>query len=195
MTNGEKTETTTPIRERHYSATLAEDTGIDFAYKKKRYQLHREEDRWYVRRFNTRYDHNHNNFEIIGGPFSDPFTMIKTVTIEGITIEDIFRFHPEDRLDFDRKYNFDILMRDLAAGAEVEFSYKKVPYALLNWETGWEFCADHKLIARHRDVLELVKTITIENMTLQELFDNHYKKDNTGDLVLDALSHSLSDEE
>lgn len=184
-----------PIRAPTFSESLAEGAGIDFAYKKKRYDLHREGDRWCVRRFNTRYDYDFNKFEIISGTFSDPFTMIRTVTIEGITIEDIFRFHPEDRIGFDRKYNYEILLRDLSAGAEVEFSYKGTPYAILNWATGWEFSTNHKLTVVHRDVRELVKMIRIEGMTLQELFDNHYKKDNTGDLVLDALSHSISHEE
>jgi|AGTN01.3.fsa_nt_gi hypothetical protein len=173
--------------------SLTEGSGVIFAFRKKSYEIRHTGDQWVLCRYNTRYDYYHNIFEVISEFFSDPIMLVRTATIDGITVEEIFQHHEDEMITFDRPYDYAQLMNDLATGAEIEFTFRSVPYALLNWAEGWEFSAGSYATVTMKDVRTLVESIKIRGLTMKDLFDNYYREDNHGELVIDGLSHSLAD--
>lgn len=71
------------------------------------------------------------------------------------------------------KYNYDLLIKDVLVGREVEFTYKKNLYGIMHFSQGWIFICNNKGISKYyKNSLELINTIKIDGKTIKELFNN-----------------------
>jgi hypothetical protein len=70
-------------------------------------------------------------------------------------------------------YDYKLLIEDLSDGREIEFKYNDILYGIVHFSEGWFFVADNKRVSEYyKKPLELVKTIRINEKTLENLFDN-----------------------
>lgn len=72
-----------------------------------------------------------------------------------------------------KDYNYRLLLDDLSDGREIEFKYNEISYGIVNLAKGWYFVSANKRIGDfYDDPHELVKTISIEGKTLEEIFNS-----------------------
>ncbi|MDD1704587.1 MAG: hypothetical protein LUP97_05090 [Methanoregula sp.] len=162
---------------------------------------------WYVRQHPSLWDacRPWGSMKRISGYSADPQELLRTVTIDGASIEDILKELPEkDRspiplFDFD----YDKFLIDIFHHSERVFYFRGHYYFIdywgpdsdAFWTPGWIFSNDQEgatLAVNDSDFEEFIRKVDVwmkryEGVSLREMFDTFYKNDMTGDLRLDSI--------
>jgi hypothetical protein len=188
----------------NYHAVLDFSNGRNrgFPYRGEQYRMAKTPEGWVLERYCSRHDFTKS--EMISRYFQDPHELVKTATINNITVEDIIRYHEYDMFHYFRyEYNHGKFLADVQRKVEYEFRFRDHEYyidywgsdPLATWIPGWIFTNDlgktlpvnegnfKKFISRVNDWMEMN-----EGISLQEMFDTCYKTDNTGELQIICIN-------
>lgn len=179
----------------------------EFQYQKKYYEIYfnKKENRWNVTRYKSLYDYARPwgaPGERICGDFSDPHELLKTVTIEGLTLESIIK-ELDDNNATRFEYNYERFLIDTFYRQEFGFFFRDGFYYIDYWESnvkspawipGWIFAAGlggSVLISKndfdtfiHQVDLWMIKHTGV---ALKQMFNEYYKDDQTGELRLECI--------
>ncbi len=185
----------------------------DFQYQKRYYMIFSDirDNTWFIERYNSILEYARpwlatEPKKCLGKLFKTPQELLRTVTIDGKTVEEIILDLPDDQPEI-YDYNYDRFLQDMARPvSEYEFIFRDRHFFMVysRWQTSdrvpcWTFgeMPEEILIQinsnDHREKLEefiqLVDQWMIEHvgMSLKEMFNTCYKEDQTGELRFDSV--------
>lgn len=140
--------------------------------------------------------------------FADPQELLRTVTIDGRTLEKILRELPEeDPSQYPLfEYNYDRFLTDILHHLEFIFYFREKYYFIDYWKnnindpewvSGWIFIAERggDVVITDNDFNEFVKKVDLWMMehvgkSLMQMFNTCYKNDQTGELSLETIYYT-----
>jgi hypothetical protein len=163
---------------------------------------------WFINRYNSLWDYSRPwgaPEQCLGEYFTNPFDLLRTVKVDGLSIEEIINILPEsDPTQWPiYDYNYERFLIDISHKMEFSFSFRKRSFYIDYWETndkdpnwapGWIFIADDnsKVLVTTNNFEDFIRYVDhwfLENVgkSLIVMFNDCYKADRTGELLVDSI--------
>jgi hypothetical protein len=180
---------------------------IKIEYQRHLYLICPDSRGWYIQRFETFWDYARpwgNPGQIISDYFEDPQALLREVTIENRTLDEILREMPEFSSPLPLfAYNYERFLTDIMHHSEFIFYFREKYYFIDYWGTvegkkyGWIFIAEQngEVLISGEDFDEFVKQVDLwmvknVGVSLRKMFNEHYKEDQTGELEIESIYYS-----
>lgn len=141
---------------------LNDGREVEFKYENSLFKIYNVDQIWYALINGNRL----NNYYIT------PVELVEKVkALDGRTIKEIFQLGLFSHKS--ASYHYELLLKDLSIGREIEFQYKDVLYGICHFAEGWVFVVNNKNMSDYlENPSELMQKVRAhDGKTIKEIFN------------------------